>query len=131
MKAKRLLQMIAALMVAATANGAEVAKPQDEAAQPFVTYDNQGRMVRHVTFDPDGNILQLVAYEYIDDEITLETTILPNGTNGWTVIESLNMEDSGVRLSSVSEYDADSALIDEKLVVIRPGSRPFRIPEDL
>jgi len=132
MRTKRLWWLWTALLAGAVAVGQESMPPDGDASPlPLVTHDEQGRMIRHVIFDPDGNVLQMTTYEYIDKDITLQTITVIHGASGWTVTESLSMADTGVRLNSVREYDAEGELMDEKLVVIHPGSRPFRIPEDL
>ena len=95
--------------------------------QPLVTYDAQGRVLRHVNFNPDHSVNTVKAWQYPDSGIALETVTKYDGTNGWTVTETYNMLESAVGLKRVKKYDAGGNLLSDRNVLVNPGSRAVKI----
>ncbi|MGD9873437.1 MAG: hypothetical protein AB7T27_04120 [Kiritimatiellia bacterium] len=123
MKLSWIFCVLAVLLSAGCATRA----PRISEPQPLVTYDDQGRVLRHVTFNPDHSINTVKAYQYVDSGVSIETVTTYDGTNGWTATETYNMLESAVGLKKVQQYDADGNLLSDRNVLVNPGSRAVKV----
>lgn len=113
------------------ASGCATRAPRSTEPRPLVTYDNQGRVLRQVNFNPDHSVNRVKAWQYPDSGIALETVTKYDGTNGWTVTETYNMLESAVGLKRVKEYDANGNLLSDRNVLVNPGRRAVKIDKGL
>lgn len=115
---------LAAPLVFLLASGCATRSPE---SRPLVTYDDQGRVLRHVSFNPDHSVNTVKAWQYPDSGVALETVTVYDSTNGWTVSETYNMLDSAVGLKTVKQYDADGNLLSDRNVLVNPGGSAVKI----